>query len=437
MSTCAHKQLRSPPGNASCIVIGAGQAGMAISHCLDKRGIDHVILERGQVANTWRTERWDSLKLLTPNWQCQLPDYAYSGDKPNGYMSVTELIEFFDGYAQHIQAPVHTDTEVLEVSPHDGGYLVVTNRGSWHCQAVVVASGAFNTANLPKCAQELPDSIHSITTHQYGGPKQLDDGGVLVVGAAATGVQLAQEIQQSGRPVTLCVGEHVRMPRRYRGQDILNWMDRVGLLNEGYREVDDIQRARRVPSAQLVGGDSGSTLDLNSLSEGGVKLVGRLSSIHSDTLHFSGALPNVCKLADLKMNRLLRGIDEWILKAGMDSEVPEADDIPGTAIAKDTQLQMKLSSGEINTVIWACGSRPDYSWLNVPVLNRKGHITHDGGVSSAPGLYAMGLPFMRQRKSSFIYGAADDARDISDHLAAYIKTRSKGRRQLGSAMVSM
>jgi putative flavoprotein involved in K+ transport len=206
-------------------------------------------------------------------------------------------------------------------------------------------------------------------------------------------------------------------------------MDRVGLLDEGYREVDDIQRARRVPSAQLVGGDSGASLDLNYLADNGVKLVGRLAGIHNDTLQFSGSLPNICKLADLKMNRMLRGIDEWILGAGMDSEAPEVDDIPNTVVAKDTQLEMKLKSGEIKTVIWACGSRPDYSWLKVPVLNRKGHITHDGGISTAPGLYAMGLPYMRRRKSSFIYGTADDARDISDHLTDYTKARSINHRQ--------
>jgi putative flavoprotein involved in K+ transport len=204
----------------------------------------------------------------------------------------------------------------------------------------------------------------------------------------------------------------------------------VGLLDEGYREVDDIQRARRVPSAQLVGGDNGSsTLDLNCLADNGVKLVGRLAGIHNDTLQFSGALSNICKLADLKMNRLLRGIDEWILEAGMDSEVPEADDIPNTVVANDTELELKLTSGEIKTVIWACGSRPDYSWLKVPVLNRKGHITHDGGISTAPGLYAMGLPYMRRRKSSFIYGTADDARDISNHLAAHTRAYSRTHHQ--------
>jgi putative flavoprotein involved in K+ transport len=428
VNTPSHTEVRSPPGNVSCIVIGAGQAGLSISYCLDERGIDHLILERGEIANTWRTERWDSLRLLTPNWQCQLPGYAYRGKEPDGFMPVAELISFFDGYTQHIRAPIHTNTEVLEVSPVEGGYLVVTNKGSWRCKAVVVASGAYNTPTLPRCSAEISRSIRSLTTLEYRGPGQLEDGGVLVVGASATGVQLAREIQHSGRAVTLCVGEHVRMPRRYRGQDILTWMDRVGLLDESYQEVDDIQRARRVPSPQLVGMENGSSLDLNRLSDEGVRLVGRLAGVHNNTLQFSGSLHNICKLADLKMNRLLRGIDEWIHEAGLESECPEAEDIPNTVIAEDSPLELGLACGEIKTVIWACGFRPDYSWLKVPVLNRKGHIEHDGGISTAPGLYTMGLPYMRRRKSSFIYGTADDARDISDHLQGHIRQDSKSQR---------
>ena len=425
MNMLTHSDVRSAPGNVSCIVIGAGQAGLAISRCLDERGIDHVILERGEIANTWRTERWDSLRLLTPNWQCQLPGYAYRGNEPDGFMPIAELIRFFDGYAQHIQAPVHTGTEVLDVSQVEDGYRVLTNRGSWRCKAVVVASGAYNLPLLPKYAAEIPRSVCSLTTAQYRGPGQLEDGGVLVVGASATGVQLAREIQHSGRAVTLCVGEHVRMPRRYRGQDIMTWMDRVGLLDESYKEVDDIHRARRVPSPQLVGVENGSNLDLNHLSDNGVRLVGRLAGVHNNTLQFSGSLPNICKLADLKMNRLLRGIDEWIKQAGLESECPEAQDIPNTVVAEDSPLELSLASGEVKTVIWACGFRPDYSWLNVPVLNPRGHITHDGGICTAPGFYAMGLPYMRRRKSSFIYGTADDARDISDHLQGYIRRNSK------------
>jgi putative flavoprotein involved in K+ transport len=415
-----------PPGDVTCIVIGAGQAGLAVSRSLSERGVDHLVLERGEIANTWRTERWDSLRLLTPNWQCQLPGYAYSGNEPDGYMSVAQLVRFFDDYAKHIQAPVYTGTEVLEVSPAEGGYELRSNRGSWHCQTVVLASGAYNAAIIPACSEGVPPAVDSITASHYRGPAQLKRGGVLVVGASATGLQLAREIQQSGRPVTLSVGEHVRMPRRYRGRDILSWMDQTGLLDESYTDVDDIRRARRVPSPQLVGSENGENLDLNTLVSNGVRLVGRLAGIHDNTLQFSGSLRNVCKLADLKMNRLLKGIDDWIRDAGLNCDVPEAESFADTRVPVDSPLELNFADGDIQTVIWACGFRPEYKWLNVPVLDRKGHLVHDGGVTAAPGLYAMGLPYMRRRKSGFIYGVSDDARDICEHLGNYVE-RAEGK----------
>jgi len=431
MKADTHTAVRSPCSDVTCVVIGGGQAGLAASRCLDEQGIDHVILERGEVANTWRTERWDSLKLLTPNWQCQLPGYQYSGERPDDYMAVAELVEFLEGYARHISAPVHTGTEVLNVSLVDDAYQVDTNRGRWRCRTVVVAGGAYNIPVMPGCSEGLPSSIHSLNALSYRSPEQLDDGGVLVVGASATGVQFAREIQHSGRPVTLCVGEHVRMPRRYRGRDILSWMDRVGLLDEGYQEVDDIRRARRVPSPQLVGDDNGSAVDLNSLSDIGVRLAGRLAGVHDDKLQFSGSLPNICKLADLKMNRLLRGIDDWISESGLNGQTPLAEEFANTVVAEEPMLELKLATGEIKTVIWACGFRPDYSWLDVPVMDHKGRIKHDGGVGEVPGLYMMGLPYMRRRKSGFIYGTGDDARDITNHLQNYVRKASTAK---GSAV---
>jgi putative flavoprotein involved in K+ transport len=414
-------QTRPPVvGDVTTIVIGAGQAGLAASRCLDERGIEHLILERGEIANSWRKERWQSLKLLTPNWQTVLPGHGYQGDDPDGFMGITELVSFFDDYARRISAPIITGTTVDSVSPMDDGYRVNTNRGVWHCRTVVMASGAFNIPVLPRFASALPTGIESLTPHDYRSPDEMAEGGVLVVGASATGLQLAREIQKSGRPVTLCVGEHVRLPRRYRGRDILHWMHCLGLLDESYREVDDISRARRVPSAQLVGSASHGDLDLNSLTRAGVNLVGRMAGLHNNKVQFSGALSNVCKMGDLKMNRLLRSIDDWIAEIGEDQLSMPAEEFSATNSGSKQTLSMSLASGEIKSVVWACGFRPDYSWLKVPVLNRKNQLVHDGGVTASPGLYAMGLPFMRRRKSSFIFGAGDDARDICDHLAAYV-----------------
>jgi putative flavoprotein involved in K+ transport len=248
-----------------------------MSSCLSKRSIDHVVLERHQVANSWRTERWDSLRLLTPNWQCRLPGYTYDGDDPDGFMTMPEVVEFVTDYATRIAAPVQSGTPVTSVRHSNGEYRVTTNQGEWRCQTVVVAAGAFNVPHVPPFADAVPSSVTTVTPLEYRNPEQLGEGGVLVVGASATGVQIAYEIQRSGRQVTLAVGEHVRGPRMYRGRDIHWWMEAAGVLNERYDEVDDIVRARRVPSMQLAGSPERSTFDLNALTSTGVKLVGRLA----------------------------------------------------------------------------------------------------------------------------------------------------------------
>lgn len=403
------------------VVIGAGHAGLAISHQLTERSIDHVVLERGEVANTWRNERWDSLRLLTPNWQTRLPGFEYDGDDPDGFMTVDDVVAFIDKYAVHIDAPVETNTTVESLRVVDDVYQVATNGKVWEADSVVIATGGFNRARVPAVASDLPAAFESVTAFDYKRPSQLPEGGVLVVGASATGIQVADEIHRSGRPVTVAVGEHVRMPRTYRGQDIQWWLEKVGRLDERYDEVDDIVRARHVPSPQLVGTADRSTLDLNALTGRGVRLVGRLTAFRESTAFFSGSLRNVCALADLKQIRMLDLMDEWATEAGFDSELPSPERFPDTVVENDPALQLDLDGAGVSTVLWATGYVPDYSWLDIPVLDRKGEIRHDGGVvKDSPGLYRIGLNFLRRRKSSFIHGAADDAADLADHLSAYL-----------------
>ncbi len=395
-----------------------------MSRCLAERSIDHVLIERGEVANTWKTERWDSLRLLTPNWQSRLPGFGYQGDDPDGYRTMPEVIAFIDQYAKVISAPVQTNTTVTSISRNDAGYLVATDRGDWHGRTVVLATGACNIPRIPAVAEAVPSEIATITPVQYRGPDQIEGGGVLVVGAAATGIQLADEIHRAGRPVTLAVGEHIRAPRVYRGRDLEWWMDAAGVLDERYDEIDDIARARKVPSLQLTGSSERATLDLNAVTGIGVKLIGRLAGINEGKAQFSGSLRNLCAMSDLKMNRLLDTIDEWASVQGIDSEVEAPHRLPATEVEVSPPLGMDLTSGEIRTIVWATGYRPDYSWLEVPVLDRKGLIRHDGGVVESPGLYLMGLQFLRRRKSALIDGAGDDARDLSDHLASYLDGRA-------------
>ncbi|HLT91183.1 MAG TPA: NAD(P)-binding domain-containing protein [Woeseiaceae bacterium] len=417
-------------GRVDVVVIGAGHSGLAVSHCLAARSIEHVVLERGGVANSWRRERWDSLRLLTPNWLSRLPGYAWTGPDPDGYMSVHEVVSFIAGYASVIRAPVLTGTTVTRVEPlPGGGFLVVTDRGPWRCRALVVASGAANLPVVPAVSAGIPRRIRQLTAHEYRNPGQLEPGGVLVVGASATGVQLADEIRRAGHEVMLAVGEHVRLPRVYRGRDIQWWMHAAGILDDRYDQVDDLQRVRRLPSPQLVGARERVLMDLNALSDRGVRLVGRLAGVRDGRLLFSGSLANVCALADLKMQRLLATLDEWAKRNGFGGE---GERFPATRVPRP-QLELDLGGGAIRTILWATGYRPDYAWLAVPVLDRKGMIRHDGGIADWPGLYVTGLPFLRRRKSSFIHGAGDDAHDIAAHLAHYLSgvARTAAARKAG------
>ncbi|HVP32290.1 MAG TPA: NAD(P)-binding domain-containing protein [Steroidobacteraceae bacterium] len=402
-------------------MVGAGHSGLAASRALSERSIDHVVIERGEVANSWRRERWDSLRLLTPNWQSRLPGYPYRGADPDGFMTMPEVVEHIAGFATAISAPLRTHTTVTSVRRVDRGYLVTTDRGALRCRALVLASGAANIPRVPAVGAAIPHGILCLTPFEYRHPEQLPQGGVLVVGASATGVQLADELRRSGRAVTIAVGEHVRLPRNYRGRDVLWWMERSGVWSQRYDEIDDIERARRLPSPQLVGTPEHASLDLNVLRAAGVEIVGRLSMVRDGQALFSGGLANQFALADLKMNRLLETFDAWAASSTPEQQVRAPERFEPTRAPTAPRLSLDLRSGEIRSIVWATGFRPDYRWLEVPVLDRRGELRHDGGVvPQAPGLYALGLPVLRRRKSTFILGAEDDAREVIAHLAGHL-----------------
>lgn len=415
--------MKTGATNISTVIIGAGHAGLAMSRRLTDRSIDHVVIERGEVANSWRTERWNSLRLLTPNWQTQLPGMRYAGGDPDGYMTMPEVIGFISDYAVTIDAPVLTETTVTRVGVTDDGYQVVTDRGVWNCATVVLASGACNVANFPSFATAVPTAIRMLTPMSYRSPDELADRGVLVVGASATGVQLADEIHRSGRPVTIAVGEHVRLPRIYRGRDIQWWMDAAGILDERHDQVDDLVRARHLPSPQLIGTSERRSIDVNTLHDLGVGIVGRMGSLRDGIAQFSGGLTNTCRLADLKMNRLLDRFDQWADGVGP-AHVDAPHRFEPTRLSAPPPLEIDLCRAGIGTIIWATGYRPDFSWLDVPVLDRKGRIRHDGGiVDDAPGMYVLGAPVLRRRRSSFIHGAEQDTDDIAAMLHHHLDHR--------------
>ncbi len=402
------------------VVIGAGHAGLAASHFLSQQSIDHVVLERGEVGNSWRRERWDSLRLLTPNWLSRLPGLPYDGADPDGYMTSAEVVELIDRFAAPARACVRIDTNVTAVRRADDGYQITTSNGEIRCRAVILASGACNQPAVPEFAQAMPPSVEQVTPFQYRGPDQLPDGGVLVVGASATGVQLAAELRRSGRPVVVSVGEHVRLPRTYRGRDVLWWMEASGVWDQRHDEVEDLTRARRLPSPQLVGTPERTTLDLDALIAMDVELVGRLAAIRDGEALFSGGLRNVCSLADLKMERLLDAFDEWAPSEGLDADLGAPIRFAPTEAPRSPRLRLDLRSGEMRTIVWTTGFRPDYRWLDVPVVDAKGQLRHDGGIVDSPGLYALGLPVLRRRKSTFIHGIEDDAREVIDHLTGWL-----------------
>ncbi len=400
------------------LVVGGSQAGLAMSRCLAERGVEHVVLERGKVGERWRSERWPSLRLLTPNWQSRLPGFRYRGDDPHGYMTKHELVAFLEAYARSFAAPVEAGTAVLEVaSAEGGGYRVSTDRGAWTARRVVLATGHSDRPAVPRFAAGIPAAVRQVVPTGYRGPDELPPGGVLVVGASATGVQLADEIHRSGRPVTLAVGRHTRLPRNYRGRDILFWLDALGLLDERADQVHDLEASLRQPSFQLVGRPDHATLDLAVLQAMGVRLVGTAVGVESGRLELCQDLAASTLKADAKLARLLARIDRFVERAGLESEVaPPAPIAPVAAPPAPTSLD--LAAEGIATVVWATGYRREYPWLAVPVLDERGEIRHRGGVTPARGLYALGLRFQRRRNSSFLDGVGTDARELADHLVA-------------------
>ena len=401
------------------VVIGAGQAGLAMSRHLAVAGLDHVVLERGEVASSWRTERWNSLRLLTPNWMCRLPGYQYEGPDHDGYQTAAETAGWLEAYACRTGAPVRTRVTVLQVRRTAGGFEVATDDGCYFAAAVVVAAGASSDARVPAVAAEMPRRINQVTAMRYRSPAQLDaTGDVLVVGASASGIQIADELRRSGRCVTLAVGEHVRLPRTYRGRDIYCWLEAVGQLDERYDEVEDIERARRHASVQLVGTPTRMPLDLNALSAAGVCLVGRLMLVSGAVAQCSGALASLTANADLKQARLLQRIDDFVTEHGLLSEVPEPDRPAPTRLGS---VPTEVDLERFTTVIWATGYRPSYPWLDRAAFDRRGRVAHDGGVSPVPGLYVLGLPFLRRRRSNLIAGVGDDAAELLPHLREYLR----------------
>jgi len=396
------------------IIVGGGQAGLAMSRSLLDRGRDHVVLERGRVAERWRSERWDSLRLLTPNWMSRLPGTSYRGPDPHGFMAKHEVVEYLAGYARSFAAPVEEGITVRSARPDAGGWRLETDRGPWRARNLVVATGNCDVPRVPALAADLERSIRQVTTTTYRNPGALPAGGVLVIGASATGVQLADELSRAGREVVLAVGRHNRLPRSYRGRDIMWWLDRMGILDRSIDDLRDPEEARREPSLQLIGEADGRSLDLGALAGRGVRLAGRLIAASGSTVRFDRELAERVAAADEKLDALLERIDRYAATHGLDDRLPGPSRPAPVVLPEPGPEELDLAAAGIRSVLWATGFRRVYPWLPPSVLDEHGEIRQRHGRGAHPGLYALGLQFMTRRRSSFIDGVGRDAEELAE-----------------------
>ncbi len=400
------------------VVVGAGHAGLAVSRLLVQAGHDHVVLDRGRVGERWRSERWDSLHLLTPSWMTRLPGWYYSGPDPDGYLAAADFVRSLERYADSFDAPVIDETAVLRLDRAPGDrYHVHTDRGTFRARHVVVATGPHGTQVVPEGIRG--SEVEVLPSSRYRNPDQLASGSVLVVGASSSGVQIADELHRAGRDVVLAVGRHTRMPRRYRGMDIFWWLESTGRLARTIDEVADPVRARREPSLQLIGrnepGRFGRDLDLAALHAGGVRVTGRLRDLVGSTARFDDSLPGTVADAEHQMHRFLDRVDRCVDASGLASEVL-APVRPRAFVPPTPVRALDLGRERISTIVLAAGFRPDHAWIRLPILADDGQVEQRRGVTSAPGVYVVGQRFQHRRDSGFIDGARHDARAVVAHL---------------------
>jgi putative flavoprotein involved in K+ transport len=402
--------------STDAVIIGAGHAGLAMSRCLADRDVRHVVLDRGCVGERWRTARWDSFRLLTPYWLSRLPGWRYTGAEPDGFMSAGEFADYLRDYARSFDAPVRPHTLVTRVERAGIGFAVHTDDAIWSARSVVIATGYHSRAKVPELATGLAPDVAQLTAAGYRSPSSLPDGGVLVVGCSASGVQIAYELASAGRRVVLAAGGHTRLPRRYRGRDILWWLDRIGSLDRTIEQVPDPAIARSEPSLQLAGAVDERGLDLDVLRRAGVRPVGRLRALDGTTARFADDLADTVDAAQQRLDRLLTEIDAYA--AAMPGTAVGSPDPPPVITVPAGPSRMDLRRAGISAVVWATGYRPWYPWLKVPVLDAGGRIRHRRGVTEAAGLYALGLRFQFRRSSTFVDGARHDAVHLAHKITA-------------------
>jgi putative flavoprotein involved in K+ transport len=396
------------------VIVGGGQAGLAVSYYLRAFGVEHVVLERDRVGESWRS-RWDSFTLVTPNWMNRLPGYQVAPGAAREFLPRDTVVSLLDGFARGL--PVQTGSEVVSAEVGDGGYDLVTTAGRMTARAVVVASGGQRRPVIPGLSAALPADIYQTHAGHYRHPDGLPPGAILVVGSGQSGMQIATDLVLGGREVLLATSQVARVPRRYRGRDVHEWGVELGLYDQPAEAVSDPAEFRR-PHPMLSGAHGGQTLAYQQLARDGVRLLGRLASAAGHTLSFGPDLPRNIEHADQGAAQFRRLVDEYVAQAGIAAPPPDTDpaERPGPASGEGPRT-LNARAERISTVLWCTGFAPDTCWLRVPVLRPGGTIEHARGVTAFPGLYVAGHPWLSNRGSGLLYGVAADAARIAQHVA--------------------
>ena len=410
------------PDSLDAVVVGAGQAGLGMAYTLKDAGIDFVVYERGRIGETWRTQRWDSFAVNTPNWMNVLPADAYEGQAPDGFYTRDELVECFERYARRFDLPVREERRVTSVAPIPGeSAFLVTVRSPGEREEhvrtrnVIVASGAMHQPRRPAVAAHVPDDVLQLHASEYRNPQDLPPGAIVVVGSGQSGCQITEDLVAHGRKVHLCTSRVGRVPRRHRGRDILEWWADMGFLDVRVEDVED-EAILRAAQPQVSGvGRYGHTVSLQQLARDGVTLLGRLMDVRDRTLVVAPNLADNMRFADERAAAFTRDVDAFIERAGIAAPEDDDDDVPAYE-APAAPDRLDLDAHGVTSIVWCTGFTADFSWLRVPALDEAGRPVHTGGVSPVPGVYFIGFPWLRARKSGLVYGVREDALDIAQQI---------------------
>ena len=405
----------------SVIIVGGGQAGLAMSYCLKKQGIDHIILEKNHIGYSWQQKRWDTFCLVTPNWQCTLPGYHYQGDEPHGFMGKDAIVKYIKDYAQSFDPPIKEGVEVFSVKKNNsqGLFELVTSLGNYRAERVVVATGNYHEAKIPRIAEKFAAEVLQLHSSDYKNPESLPEGEVLVVGSGQSGCQIAEDIHLTGKKVHLCVGGAPRSPREYRGKDVVGWLDELGYYDLTVDNHPDKENVRNKTNHYVTGRGGGREIDLRTFATEGMQLYGSLQDVRGDNLEFKPNLKHNLDRADEVAESIKKTIDDYIAKNNIDAPL-EAPYHPVWQPETEV-LELNYQQSNITTVIWCIGYQTNFSWVEVPVFDGKGYPTHERGVTSVKGLYFLGLPWLHTWGSGRFSGIATDAQYLSDYIADSIK----------------